>query len=127
MAYVGGDRACPVTVSVASHTLRVISLDGNPITPREVTSVVMAAGQHLIVESKLSACSSTTLRVVRFGVQMWSEAVNMLIYQWRIYKNGYSSFKFGQESNTASLHKTLHVAKCLKGPQILEDSSVVGV
>ncbi|XP_023707484.1 laccase-4 isoform X2 [Cryptotermes secundus] len=46
VAYAGGDRACPVTVSVASHTLRVISLDGNPITPREITSVVMAAGER---------------------------------------------------------------------------------
>lgn len=46
VAYVGGGRACPIIVRVGSHILRVISLDGNPITPREVTSVTMAAGER---------------------------------------------------------------------------------
>jgi hypothetical protein len=82
VAYVGGGRACPIALSVGSHMLRVISLDGHPITPREVTSVVMAAGQHLIVDFKFLACSSTTLRVVRDGLQIWSASANVLDYQW---------------------------------------------
>lgn len=45
VAYAGGGRSCPITVSVANHVLRVISLDGNPIKPRDVASFVMAAGQ----------------------------------------------------------------------------------
>jgi hypothetical protein len=127
VAYVGGGRACPVSVSVDSHMLRVISLDGNPITPRDVTSVVMAAGQHLIVGFKLPACSSTALRVVRDGLRMLSAAANMLNYQWRTYEKVYSNFNFGRESNIASLHKSVHVAKWLRGPQIWKDSSVVDV
>jgi hypothetical protein len=47
VVYAGGGKACPITISVANHVLRVISLDGNPVTPREVTSLVMAAGQKI--------------------------------------------------------------------------------
>ncbi|XP_021934112.1 laccase-1-like [Zootermopsis nevadensis] len=46
VAYAGGGRSCPITVSVANHVLRVISLDGNPIKPRDVASFVMAAGER---------------------------------------------------------------------------------
>ena len=55
LAYVGGGRACPITVSIANHVLSVISLDGSPITPREVTSFVMAAGQQLSVNPNFVA------------------------------------------------------------------------
>lgn len=54
LAYAGGGRACPITVSIANHVLRVISLDGNPIIPREVTSFVMAAGQQIYVNPGLA-------------------------------------------------------------------------
>jgi hypothetical protein len=55
LAYAGGGRACPITVSIANHVLSVISLDGSPITPLEVTSFVMAAGQQLSVNPNLTA------------------------------------------------------------------------
>ncbi|KAJ4431352.1 hypothetical protein ANN_19949 [Periplaneta americana] len=47
LAYAGGGRGCPITVTIAKHLLLVISLDGHPITPREVTSLVMAAGRYI--------------------------------------------------------------------------------
>jgi Putative multicopper oxidases len=55
LAYAGGGRACPITVSIANHVLSVISLDGNPIVPREATAFVMAAGQQLSVNRNLAA------------------------------------------------------------------------
>ena len=45
VAYAGGGRGCPITITIAAHKMRVITLDGNAIEPREVTSIVMAAGQ----------------------------------------------------------------------------------
>ncbi|KAJ9592226.1 hypothetical protein L9F63_001227, partial [Diploptera punctata] len=47
VAYAGGGRGCPITLTLAAHVLRVISLDGNPIIPREVSSIVMAAGERV--------------------------------------------------------------------------------
>lgn len=64
LAYAGGGRGCPITVSIARHTLLVIALDGHPITPREVTSLVMAAGERAdVVLMADQALGSYWLRV----------------------------------------------------------------
>jgi hypothetical protein len=74
LAYAGGGRACPITVSVANHMLRVIFLDGNPISPQDVTSFVMAAGQHIGGDFGLSSTVCSWRRVAAYMLtkQSWT-------------------------------------------------------
>lgn len=48
LAYSGGPTiGCPVTLSIEQHLLKVIALDGNPISPYEVSSVTLSKGERL--------------------------------------------------------------------------------
>lgn len=44
VANAGGAGACPVTLFVDGHTLLLIALDGNPVEPRQITSITLAKG-----------------------------------------------------------------------------------
>ncbi|XP_024876061.1 laccase-4-like isoform X1 [Temnothorax curvispinosus] len=46
VANAGGAGACPVTLSVDSHPLFLIALDGHPIESRHVTSITLAKGER---------------------------------------------------------------------------------
>lgn len=44
IANAGGAGACPVTLFIDGHSLLLIALDGQPIEPRQVTSITLAKG-----------------------------------------------------------------------------------
>lgn len=44
VANAGGAGACPVTLFIDSHPFLLIALDGQPIEPRQVTSITLAKG-----------------------------------------------------------------------------------
>ncbi|XP_030761003.1 laccase-like [Sitophilus oryzae] len=46
-AYVSGTAGCPVTLTIDEHPVKVIALDGNPITPHEVTGVKLSKGERV--------------------------------------------------------------------------------
>ncbi|XP_044271354.1 laccase-2-like [Tribolium madens] len=47
VAFTGGNSGCPVTLSVDNHPIKIIALDGNPVFPTEVTSVVLGKGERV--------------------------------------------------------------------------------
>ncbi|KAJ8957788.1 hypothetical protein NQ314_006503 [Rhamnusium bicolor] len=47
VAYTAGSVGCPVAISVDSHLLKIIALDGNPINPYEVSSAELTKGERL--------------------------------------------------------------------------------
>ncbi|XP_020298283.1 laccase-like isoform X2 [Pseudomyrmex gracilis] len=46
VANAGGAGACPVTLFIDGHTMLLIALDGQPIEPRQVTSITLAKGER---------------------------------------------------------------------------------
>lgn len=42
----GGAGACPVTFFIDNHALLLIALDGQPVEPRQVTSITLAKGER---------------------------------------------------------------------------------
>lgn len=47
LAYASGILTCPITLTIEDHSLKIISLDGNPIKPYETPSVSLAKGERL--------------------------------------------------------------------------------
>lgn len=47
VGYLGGSTGCPVTVFVNQHLLKVIALDGNPITPYEISAITISKGERV--------------------------------------------------------------------------------
>lgn len=45
LAHAGVVSACPLRFSVDEHLLKVIEIDGSPISPRDVSSITMASGK----------------------------------------------------------------------------------
>ncbi|XP_035733958.1 laccase-1-like isoform X2 [Vespa mandarinia] len=45
-ANAGGAGSCPITISIDNHSLYLITLDGQPIEPRYVTSITLAKGER---------------------------------------------------------------------------------
>lgn len=48
VANAGGAGSCPVTLAVDSHTLLLITLDGHPVNPQNVTSITLAKGARKV-------------------------------------------------------------------------------
>ncbi|KAF3428281.1 hypothetical protein E2986_03713 [Frieseomelitta varia] len=46
VANAGGAGSCPITISVDAHPLLLIALDGQPMEPRQVTSITLAKGER---------------------------------------------------------------------------------
>ncbi|XP_017762166.1 PREDICTED: laccase-4-like [Eufriesea mexicana] len=46
VANAGGAGSCPITISVDAHPLLLIALDGQPVEPRQVTSITLAKGER---------------------------------------------------------------------------------
>ncbi|XP_063928089.1 uncharacterized protein LOC135141166 isoform X2 [Zophobas morio] len=46
-AFVGGDGSCPVSLTIDNHPIRIIALDGNPVSPNEATAVVLGKGERV--------------------------------------------------------------------------------
>ncbi|KAG7212343.1 hypothetical protein KM043_012664 [Ampulex compressa] len=46
LANAGGAGSCPITLSIDSHPLLLIALDGHPVKPRHVTSITLAKGER---------------------------------------------------------------------------------
>lgn len=46
-AYLDGPNACPITLTLENHLLKVIALDGNPITSYEVGSITLTKGERV--------------------------------------------------------------------------------
>ncbi|XP_043281770.1 laccase-4-like isoform X2 [Venturia canescens] len=46
IAHAGGAGSCAVTLTVDEHPLLLISLDGQPITPREVSTITLSKGER---------------------------------------------------------------------------------
>ncbi|CAD1479735.1 unnamed protein product [Heterotrigona itama] len=46
VANAGGAGSCPITFSVDAHPLLLIALDGQPMEPRQVTSITLAKGER---------------------------------------------------------------------------------
>lgn len=46
-AYTSGYMGCPITISVDNHKIKVIALDGNPITPYEASSATIGKGERM--------------------------------------------------------------------------------
>lgn len=47
VAYTGGILGCPVTLTIDQHVMKIISLDGNPTNPHEVSSIVLSKGERV--------------------------------------------------------------------------------
>lgn len=47
VAFAGSDSGCPVTFSIDNHLIKIIALDGNPVYPNEVESIVMSKGERV--------------------------------------------------------------------------------
>ncbi|XP_047346346.1 laccase-5-like isoform X3 [Vespa velutina] len=45
-ANAGGAGSCPITISIDNHSLYLITLDGQPVEPRYVTSITLAKGER---------------------------------------------------------------------------------
>nr|XP_012149654.1 PREDICTED: laccase-5-like isoform X1 [Megachile rotundata] len=46
IANAGGAGSCPITISVDAHPMLLIALDGQPVEPRQVTSITLAKGER---------------------------------------------------------------------------------
>ncbi|XP_076232494.1 uncharacterized protein LOC143177996 [Calliopsis andreniformis] len=46
IANAGGAGVCPITISIDAHPLLLIALDGQPVEPRQVTSITLAKGER---------------------------------------------------------------------------------
>ena len=46
VANAGGAGSCPITISIDAHPLLLIALDGQPVEPRQVTSITLAKGER---------------------------------------------------------------------------------
>ncbi|KAK5644323.1 hypothetical protein RI129_005623 [Pyrocoelia pectoralis] len=63
--YSGGAASCPVTVSIDKHPLTILSLDGYPINPQQVSSVSFSKGERVdFIVTANQASNSYLLRVV---------------------------------------------------------------
>lgn len=47
VAFSGSSSSCPVRLQIKNHQLRVIALDGNPITSYEASKIVLAKGERV--------------------------------------------------------------------------------
>jgi laccase len=46
-AFAGGGSACPVTLTVDNHKMKIITVDGNPVNPNEADSIVLGKGERV--------------------------------------------------------------------------------
>lgn len=46
VAHAGGVKGCPVTLTVEDHVLQLIALDGHPVVPKEVNSLILGRGER---------------------------------------------------------------------------------
>lgn len=46
VANAGGVKGCPVTLEIESHPLKLIALDGHPVLPKEVNSLILGRGER---------------------------------------------------------------------------------
>lgn len=47
VAYAGGVRGCPIAISVQTHSLKIIALDGHAIIPRDVELLELGRGERV--------------------------------------------------------------------------------
>ncbi|RZC42614.1 laccase-like, partial [Asbolus verrucosus] len=47
VAYTGGKLGCPVTLSIDNHLIKIIALDGNPISPSVADSIILSKGERV--------------------------------------------------------------------------------
>lgn len=52
IAYAGSVNNCPITLKIDRHLIKIIAIDGNPVTPYEVTSVTLTKGERVDVVLK---------------------------------------------------------------------------
>lgn len=44
LAHAGVISACAIKVTIKKHTMKIIEIDGSPIRPRDVASIILASG-----------------------------------------------------------------------------------
>lgn len=47
LVYAAGKVGCPVEFSIDGHTLKIIYLDGQPVTPFEATTIILGKGERI--------------------------------------------------------------------------------
>ncbi|GJQ69660.1 hypothetical protein Trydic_g18416 [Trypoxylus dichotomus] len=47
VAYTGGITGCPISLNIDNHLLKVISLDGHPVVPYEVDTIILNKGERI--------------------------------------------------------------------------------
>lgn len=46
VAYAGGVKGCPITLAIDNHSLLLIALDGHPVVPKEINSLILGKGER---------------------------------------------------------------------------------
>lgn len=46
VAYAGGVKGCPITLAIEDHPLLLIALDGHPVVPKEINSLILGKGER---------------------------------------------------------------------------------
>lgn len=82
MAYAAGANGCPVELTIERHRLKVISLDGNPTVPYEVTSIVIGRGERLDFVLKANQDSDDYLLTIQSKCENKAEGIiASLVYE----------------------------------------------
>ncbi|XP_076753813.1 uncharacterized protein LOC143425148 isoform X1 [Xylocopa sonorina] len=76
VANAGGAGSCPITMSVDAHSLLLIALDGQPVEPRQVTSITLAKGERADVILKANRRVATYWMNVHASKECGSRPIN---------------------------------------------------
>lgn len=79
IGFAAGLEGCPVEMLIEDHVLRIIALDGNPITPYESSSFIFSKGER--VDFVLKANQEVGKYVIRFASQCGVNASAVLAYE----------------------------------------------
>lgn len=88
VAYAGGVKGCPITLKVDKHMLKLIALDGHPVVPNDVTSIVLGRGERadfvLTTDQKIDTYWIKVSTVENCAIPIFSAAV--LKYEGKVEK-----------------------------------------
>ncbi|XP_012227593.2 uncharacterized protein [Linepithema humile] len=76
VANAGGAGACPITFFIDNHTLLLITLDGQPVEPRQVTSITLAKGERADFVLKASKRIASYWVHVHTGKECGTSTIN---------------------------------------------------